>query len=330
MKIYKKDEVIYFEDGVEKFHGHKGDFRYIPQGSDRIEILVTKYPGTLQHPSGQTLRFDYLFNQVTNRDGDVYADNYIDIVDGINKGQDVNPQDQTTDLIMVKFNQVQESTTLSSAGSIDDQTITLTSATGTADGKYIILFHPASERFTTFTQIGAAVGNVITLDTPLDFDYPSGTFVDIANTDLAVDGSSTTQIFGLRGTGAPPGVDIAFDLIRMIFNCTTAAAVDLSKFGDIATGLTNGLVLRTRNTRHHNIFNLKTNADIAGIMYDFEVYDAQNLQQGQHGFVARLTIKRMGVAIRLPVGDDAEFLIRDNLSSITRLEVMAQGHIVEK
>ena len=324
MKLFKRDSLIYFEDGGLKFYVSQNniDISESPTGSNIADITLRRINGIVKKTKA--------VSEILNFRDVVYGTTVEDLVFAIFDGQDVNEQDQTTDIVIAKFNQVQESTTLSANAAIDDQTITLTSATGTADGKYIILFHPASERFTTFTQIGAAAGSVITLDSPLDFDYPSGTFVDITDTNLGVNGSITTQVFGLRGTGAPPGVDIAFDLIRIIFNCVTASAVDLSKFADIATGITNGLVLRTRNNRHHNIFNVKTNADLAGILYDFQVYDAQNLQQGQHGFVARMTFKRMGVAIRLPIGDDAEFLIQDNLSSITRLEITAEGHITEE
>jgi hypothetical protein len=210
-------------------------------------------------------------------------------------------------------------------------TITVTSTTGFIAGRYIILFDPASKNFSTYTQVGAPAGSVITLDTPLDFAYPSGTFADTAITNMNVDGSGTARVFGLRGTGAPPGVDISVDITRIIFRCLTATAVDLTTFGDLAK-LTRGLVLRKRNSVVENIFNVKDNGEIAGIMYDFSVAAATNPQQGVDGFTGRLTFggqSKIGVVIRLPIGDDLELLVQDDIDGLTVLEVIAEGHIVE-
>ena len=254
-------------------------------------------------------------------------------IQDLNAGVDINIQDQTTDAVIIHFNKVSNSTTLSVAAEIDDglnYTITVVDDTGVVAGSMIILFHPASERFSTAHAL-STTNNVITLDRPIDFDYPIGTFVDIASVDLAVDGSSTRQVFGLRGTGAPPGVDISFDMTRIILVCTCENAVNMSTFGDIIGGLTNGLVLRTRNDRYHNIFNIKTNLDISNIMYDFDFFDSTK-QEAVYGFKGRLTFagtSKIGVAIRLPIGTDAEFLVQDNLSGLTSLKVFAEGHIVE-
>lgn len=248
-----------------------------------------------------------------------------------NGGLDVNIQDQFTDAVIANFNRVTNSTALTNVVAINDLDIVVDDATGASAGSYIILFHPASVRFSVFTALNV-VSTTITLDTPIDFAYPAGTFVDIATTNLAVDGSSTTQTFGLRGTGTPIGISLSVDITRIIFTCITAAAVDLSKFGDIATGIDNGLVLRKRDGTFHNIFNVKTNGDLSNIMFDWVVHDAQNLQQGQHGFIGRLTFagqNKVGVTIRLALGEDLEFLVQDALQTITSLKVIAEGHIVE-
>ena len=179
----------------------------------------------------------------------------------------------------------------------------------------------------------------IVIDTPIDFDFLTGTFVDISVTDLSTaNGSLASPItFGLRGTGAPPGVDLDVDITRIIFTCVASSAVDLTTFCNFLS-LTNGLVLRRRNDVQENIFNVKDNGEIAGIMYDFNVSTATNPAQGEDGFVSRLTFagsSKIGVAIRLPVGDDLELLVQDDLvtaqggETITLLEVVAEGHIVE-
>lgn len=240
-------------------------------------------------------------------------------------------QDQSTDAIIANFNQVTNSTTLNGAVAIDGRTIIVTSATGIVVGSYIILFDPVSERFSTFYATVVA-GTTITLDGPLDFAYPDGTFVDVAITDLSVNGAVTPQVFGLRGTGAPPGVDINFHVTRIIFEMITADIVDLSKFGDQAP-LTNGLLLRTRNSRYKNIFNVKDNAEIAGIMYDWTPFAKTNPVQGVDGFISRLTFggpSKIGVVIDLPIGDDLEVHVQDDLTGITSFKMWAEGHITEE
>ena len=114
---------------------------------------------------------------------------------------DVNLQDQVTRAIIVKFNQVSNSTTLAATATKGAYAINVTSTTGFTAGKYIILFDPISVNFSFYMQIGSPAGNIITLDTPLDFAYPGGTFADVANTNMNVDGSVTAQTFGLRGIG---------------------------------------------------------------------------------------------------------------------------------
>lgn len=248
-----------------------------------------------------------------------------------NGGVPVNLQDQTTRSLILNFNKVTNSTTLSVPAVKGAYTITLTSTTGFASGTYVILFDPSSMNFSFYKQIGVAVGNVITLDTPLDYAYPAGTNVDAATTNMNVNGAVTPQIFGLRGVGTPPGVDVTVDITRILFYCIAASAVDLSTFADIAA-LTRGLVLRKRNSVVENIFNVKSNAELAGLMFDFSVSAATNPVQGEDGFFARLTFagqEKIGVAIRLPVGEDLEFIIQDDLSAITSLQVIAEGHLIQ-
>jgi hypothetical protein len=171
----------------------------------------------------------------------------------------------------------------------------------------------------------------------VDYAYESGTNVDVAITNMAVDGSVTPQVFGLRGTGAPPGVDIEFDLTRIIFECVTTSAVNLLLFANFAK-LTRGLLFRCRNGIYNNIFNVKSNSEIASIMFDFNVSQSINPAQGVDGFVSRLTFagpSKIGVTIRLPIGEDAEIVVQDDLATaqggetITKLRIIAEGHIVE-
>ena len=131
---------------------------------------------------------------------------------------------------------------------------------------------------------------------------------------------------------------MSFDLTRVIFKCKTLTAVDLNTFGDLAK-LVKGLAFRARNGTYQNIFNVKDNGELAGIMFDFQVAAATNPQQGQDGFTARLTyagMEKIGVAKELPIGTDFESIVQDNLlvaqsasRQITLLEIIAEGHITE-
>ena len=247
-------------------------------------------------------------------------------------------QDSTTPAVIQQFNQVHDSTTLAEDVVIASHNpadfvydIVVTDPTGIVVGSHIILFNPDLLRFTTFTALIVA-GSDIKLDSPIDVAYPAGTFVDIAVIDMAVDGSVTPQVFGLRGTNIIPGVEIKVDITRLIISCLTTNAVDLSKFGDIVGGLIRGLLLRFRNGDVFNIFNVKTNGDLDGITLDWVPYDAQNLQQGQHGFTVRLSFNgpdKLGVVQRLAAGEDVELIIQDNLLTILRLTAYGEGHIVE-
>lgn len=331
MKIYKKDEIIYFEDEEEKFYSHKNNIQYVPSGNE-IEFIIKDYPNTLEHPSGQRLRKRYLINDIKDIDGNVYGTTAEDVVFGINLGQDVRLQDRTTDSVFAPFNKVNNSTSLAQAIASpfhEQREIIITSAADFSVGSYIVLFDPDSERFSQFTATGVN-GTTITLDSLIDFPYPSGTFVDVGITNMAVDGSVTPVVFGVRGAGtAPPGVDINYHLIRILFSCLTASSISLAEFGDIPA-LERGLLLRVRNGRYHNEWNIKTNQEMAGILYDFDPYTAQNPQQGQDGFESRLTYSRLGIAIDLPIGQDAELIVQDDLREISFIGAMSEGHLTTR
>ncbi len=244
----------------------------------------------------------------------------------------INIQDQHTDIIIFKFNLIDASTTTAANVLINARRIKLSSMDSVSVGDYLIAFNPDSLRFYKGHILSISI-DTVTMDTPLDWTMPAGTFIDITTTNLAIQGGSTIdsiKTFGLRGVSPSP-VGESVDITRIIFSCQTSGAVDLSTFGDIAGGLTNGLVLRKRDGRYFNIFNVKTNAEIAGIMYDWDPHASTNPIQGQDGFIARLTFggqSKIGVTVRLDPGDDLELLVQDDLSSITLLEIIAEGHIV--
>ncbi len=275
---------------------------------------------------------------VENEAGDGF-DTVGDITSYLNKLMkglvDTSVQDSTEPSIIAKMNQVLQSTTTVGAVAIDDYQVTLDSVTDVAVGTYLVMFNPDSNRFMTATVIGISNTPTFDIDTPFDFAYPDGTFCDVTQTNMNVDGSTTPVIFGLRGTGAPPGVQLTAHITRLIITCICTSAVDLSKFANFAK-LLRGIVCRKVDGTYANVFNFKSNQEIAGIMYDWTPFSASNPQQGVDGFVARITFagqNKIGVVKQLKIGEDLQILIQDDLATaqstetITILEMVAEGHI---
>jgi len=247
----------------------------------------------------------------------------------------VTLQDQTTPVIIAPMSLLEQSTTTSANVAIDDRTVTLTSVTGVSAGKLLTFFNPTSVRFMTAYVIGAPAGNVVTLDRYFDFAYPSGSYVDVGDTNMVVAGSAATPIrFGIRnnaGAIPPPGIELTMDVTRMIFELECTALPEADLFGDIAA-LTNGIFCRRRDGAYYNIFNIKSNGELAGIMYDFTQFDAT--KQGTQGFRARLTFagqNKLGVTVRLAINEDLEVFVQDDLttdSSITSFKITSEGSLV--
>lgn len=243
----------------------------------------------------------------------------------------VQIQDQHSPALIVPMNKVANTTTSVGAVAIDDNTVDVANVAGFVDGAFITVVNAAANRYYTAKQVGAISGSTVTLDTPFDFAFPDGSQVTNGSIDMAVDGSITTQVFSLRA--ADPGIPVEIDITRIIFKCLTATAVSAEKFGDL-TELTNGIVLRKASTvdPYYNIFNVKSNLELAGIMYDFTVYEAINPTQGTDGFVGRLTFagqNKIGVSVRVGPNDDLELLVQDDLSGLVVFEITVEGHVVE-
>lgn len=242
---------------------------------------------------------------------------------------DVSIQDQTTPIIIASMSVEKAASTLASAGNIDDIQITVADGTDFEIGQYLSIFSVPDNRFYLATVLDKAV-NVLDVDSPLDFAFPVGSFVTGGDRNMNVDGSAVPVIYGLRNT--EEAIGSSFDITRLIFACTTTNAVDLLKFGDIVGGLVRGVLFRLKDGVFRNIFNVKTNADLANIMFDFTVFSATNPAQGQHGFTGRLTFggqSKMGVVIRVRPGEDLQCIIQDDLTDILSFSIIAEGHTVE-
>jgi hypothetical protein len=239
----------------------------------------------------------------------------------------VTIEDSTEPLLIVKASKLVIETTLTSGAAKDDYIINVTSAASFAVGQYLTIYSVPDNRvyFSNILEINTLA---ITLDSPLDFEFPIGASVSVGDEDMAVDGSVTPQIYGIRN---PSGVDIPLEIniTRLMFKCLTSTTVDLSQFGNIAGGLLRGIVVRRVDGSYSNIFNAKTNADLKTIMYDFDVEITSGAQQD--GFTARLTFagdNKLGAVVRLGADEDLQIVIQDNLTALESFSVVAEGHQV--
>ena len=288
------------------------------------ELTITYDPNV-----GPQRSWKGLASEVLGEDGLAYGSTNLDVTKGLNTGLDVVIQDQHSKIVIAKLSTLDSEDTLAIAASVDDVIINLVDASSFSSGQFLSMFDPISNNFYLAHILSINV-NEVTVDTPLDFAYPIGSFVTGGQTNMAVDGSVTPVLFGLRNTDATIGD--SFDVTRIILSCLTVNAPAFDEFGDIAGGLTKGIVLRKVDGVHNNIFNIKTNGELAGIMFDFASADAVNPNQGQNGFIARMSFAgthKMGVSIRLDPGDDLCFIVQDNLTTIQSLELVVEGHIVK-
>ena len=261
---------------------------------------------------------------------------------------DTSAQDQTTTMFDFYFVEVQGApTTLNAAiTTVDPTTFVYTfEVVESADmsvGDYVGIFKDSTiERFFfgEITAISAGSGvATITVDTPLDFNFPAGSTVASFIRSMNVDGSSTPRIFQVE---IGPASDEIVHLTRMELQAKTVDPVSLAKFCDSAK-LGKGLLLRkvTAEGVIQNIWNIKDNSQFAlhSGPIDWVPYAALQPVQGQDGMGWRYSfngLDKHGVVLELNPGDKLQLVIQDDLFTdqspghITELFAMAEGHFVD-
>ena len=246
--------------------------------------------------------------------------------------QEVEIASQITPVLVISFSQeVNGEVALTSPVSVGDKIINVDSVTSVSVGNHLVLTNAANVTFFVGKILSIAT-LAVTVDTPASNAFPvSGSVVTFTSTDMSVDGSSTSVVFGLR-TGEPnsaPLTNLTADINRILMTATCDSAVSLAKFGDLAA-LTNGCVLRVNNGdgTYHNIHNVKTNLDLAKIAFDFKEYLGTSPQQNVDGFSWRLTFggeSKIGTVVRLNSTQDLEWVVQDNLTGLTTLDSVGEG-----
>lgn len=260
---------------------------------------------------------------------------YVTLIDGTtgkeaavetNGGLAVNIQDQTSRSFSLYFSQdVGAQTTLTTDAVKDAYSISVTTGHGLVAGDDFILRDPVNQKGYTGGVVSVAGANTVNVDRPLDFAYPSAsTQVQERAYDLNVDGSGTRQTFSIGGS-----LTAQLDVTRFIFQMTCTDAPTFGLFGD-QTALTRGCVMRKNNGETYNLWNVKTNGDLANLMYDVSFYSSAH-PLAVNGVAGRLTYggpSKHGVVLRLGANESLEFIVQDDIDALLSFKLIAQGHIV--
>ena len=240
--------------------------------------------------------------------------------------QNVYVQDHTHLIKSIPFKRNTNVTTLTVDAVVDTHVISVTDATGFTVGATVSIMCIGSDMCYIANIISVASLD-ITLDTPIDFAYSlADSTITVGTTNLAEDGSVSSIIFSLRPND--PGIQTTFHITKLSLALITSTPPILSDFGDIAGGLTNGFVIRKKDGTYQNLFNIKTNANLAAYGSQFEILSSV----GVDGVLAKNIFagpENFGAVVSLAPGEDLEIIIQDDLTDLTSFSLIAQGHVVE-
>jgi hypothetical protein len=249
------------------------------------------------------------------------------------KEMDVNIQDQTSPSADIYFSQALGAPTTLTAPTVvglnyDLEVVDATlfiPTIGDVDGTWVGVFSGTGRYY--WGIVLAKVGNVLTMDTPIDFAFQIGDNVLPTNRNMGeVDGSVTPQIFKIQAGTSGLEIDVTRIMVAMI--ASTKVEIDL--FGDMPR-LPRGIVLRVvKGTGTRNLWNVKSNYGLGIQTYDLQIYEEISTQ-GLNGLLARNSYAgpaKHGVVIRLGPGEELQLVIQD-LLTLEVLLMMAQGHEVE-
>lgn len=250
----------------------------------------------------------------------------VEITSPINDSGDAVKTEPSTPIKRLIITKVYGDVTVQSTVAVaivsQDRDIVLASAAGFTVGDSITNLVAASDR--TFPKIVSISVNTITLDKLIDGNYPIGTSIEAVPVELNVLATpANPAVFKVK----PPSGDV-WHITRVMISMTHGTAGDMGKFGGI-NALTYGIQGRTFISGEYISYtNWKTNGAMASDMYDVR-FDARSGGGGDYGTTGRFTFTNAGSPIEL-IGDDGDefqFLVQENLSSLDSFEIGVQGHI---
>ena len=317
LKIYKNEHLVWVkEEGVR-------DTRYF----DHFDFEIDDTTVYLRcHYKEYSKDYKVLFADFQNEAGVVVGgipeiEAYLEAISKTKV--DVSIQDSTSPLLVVPVMRLDGEVTLTVDAVVDERTVTVSDGTNILTGREyrIVIYNPSLNEVSYFVVLSKNV-NVLTLDTPIDIAYPSGSIVSYGRINMNVDGSVTPQIFGVRNPTSSE-IEVSVDFTRMMITFELTSSGDFSKFGNIAGGLVNGLVCRKTDGIYHNIFNAKTNLALASIMYDLTFISA--IGAAPDGIRGRFTFGALGSVVRLAPFEDLQFIVQDDLTLLTKFGITVEG-----
>lgn len=179
-----------------------------------------------------------------------------------------------------------------------------------------------------FQTIIAINGNVLSLNFPIQNDFPVGSNVlkTTINMRDAV-GISTASVSNPVTFIFHPQEDEVWHIQELSITTTDNAASDFSKFGGMPE-LPNGLLVRViRNNTIQNLAIWNRNQDISEEMPDLTFHDKAG--GGNFGMIGSWSFVSIGITIELDGanGDRIEVLIQDDITPLIDLQIKAKGHI---
>lgn len=251
---------------------------------------------------------------------------------GDNVSLNVDIQDRETPLVDLHFYTNGATTFFASTVTVNTVTGLLPKAHGISAGDYVRISE--GEEFYDADVQAIGVGpsfDTLHVDTPFDFAFTASAVIAPGSSNLAQDGSAAALTAFVSPQHNSDG--FSFHITRIMISITDATAMDDGIFGgDVA--LTNGIVVRTLiDGVLHNLFNAKTNGDLAAHAYDL-TYASKPPAGSGHGLRWRRTFGGQSkggsvIALSSTTNDQIQIIIRDDLTGLVTFTAVAQGHVEE-
>ena len=211
---------------------------------------------------------------------------------------------------------------LNGAVSVDSKTLILNDATGFDVGD-IVDIHSGTTHIHMYRLITVVNSNTLTIDSGVDVALADGSQIDETTFNMAVDGSSTNQIYIMKPRGVEE-VDVTRIIIEMVHSATGTDIL----FGGIAA-LTNGVHLRkniNNGESYQTIAIWRANKDLKEDMFD--VVYGTSAGGSNKSTSGRFTILETGSIINLDAANNEflELVIQDDLTGLVGFQIKAQGH----
>ena len=235
---------------------------------------------------------------------------------------DVVQQDSSSKVIDFYFKRLLSTVTLSENAVEDAYSVTLTAGHGVQAGEYLSFLE---DGFATQVKVLNVNTNIITIDSPMDYEYSTNSLVRRTSINMAVDGSSTPVVFNI----------VPYEANKWHINTINLCIqdnveMDTAKFGGM-TALSKGIVIRRKDGISHNICNVKTNGEFQ--VRGFETQYQTKAPSGTYGL--HLTKRFNGqsgngsvILLDGETNDELQIIIQDDLTALSMFVATVQGHYV--